>query len=265
MPVNWNMAIMPDVGGNVLAAFEKGRVDREKRDGQNALSAYAVNPDAPGAFEGLAKYHPTVAIEQRQAQQQAQQQQQERQLIGDALVNPDPAVRSSARQQLAYVNAPAYQTLGTNEKARVDATMEVIAQQAFSILRKPKEQQGAALQQALAGLQQQGVDVSGFKLSGNAEQDLKSALAMAGKLDAWEKEADPKYTPVGERGLAGFQFGQPMQQGGQPQNFAPAGAPQPGHVEGGYRFKGGNPGDPAAWEPAGQGGPQASPVATFQP
>lgn len=35
--------------------------------------------------------------------------------------------------------------------------------------------------------------------------------------------------------------------GGAPQ--APQGAPVPGSVQGGYRFKGGNPADPNAWEP----------------
>lgn len=37
--------------------------------------------------------------------------------------------------------------------------------------------------------------------------------------------------------------------GGAPQ--APQGAPAPGTVQGGYRFKGGNPADPNSWEPVG--------------
>lgn len=36
----------------------------------------------------------------------------------------------------------------------------------------------------------------------------------------------------------------------QPSVSQPAGAPQPGTIEEGYRFKGGNPSDPNSWEPA---------------
>lgn len=47
--------------------------------------------------------------------------------------------------------------------------------------------------------------------------------------------------------LSGVQMGG---QGGQTQP-APQGAPAPGTVQAGYRFKGGNPADPNSWEPAG--------------
>lgn len=43
---------------------------------------------------------------------------------------------------------------------------------------------------------------------------------------------------------------------------APAAGPQPGMIEQGFRFKGGNPADPHAWEPV-NGGQAAPPPATF--
>lgn len=39
-----------------------------------------------------------------------------------------------------------------------------------------------------------------------------------------------------------------IQRGGKKPEAAPTGAPKPGTVEGGYRFKGGNPADPKSWE-----------------
>lgn len=221
MPVNWNMAIMPDIGSNALAAFDKGVEQRKAQDGRNAMTAYAQNPNDAN-LNGLAVSNPQFVIEQKQAQQQAQQKQQESQLIGDALTNPDPAKRQAARQQLAYVNHEEYQKLGTAQKQQVDGVMKTVGQTAFHILQMPEDQQGPALQQALQGLKSQGMDLSGLDLNQPPKQILMSALAMSGQLDQYEQFAQPKYTPVGEGGLAGFQFGQPIQQGGQPQNFGPA-------------------------------------------
>ena len=49
-------------------------------------------------------------------------------------------------------------------------------------------------------------------------------------------------------------------------NLTPAqGGPAPGTVEEGYRFKGGNPADPNAWEPVTAGGPQVAPAGGFRP
>jgi hypothetical protein len=200
----------------IMDSFYKGRDRRRDDDKRNALAAYAQDPNEAN-LNSLAPHDPQFVIQQRQQMQKSQAEAEERQLLGAAL-NGDPA----ARQRLAYVNSDAYIKLDDRMKEAVDEGMNVIAQQAFSILQLPEEQRAAALQQALANLKAQGMDVDAFRLSGNATQDLKAALAMAGKLEAWEKFAQPNYTPVGEGGLAGFQFGQPIQQGGQAQNFAPS-------------------------------------------
>ena len=52
---------------------------------------------------------------------------------------------------------------------------------------------------------------------------------------------------------------------GAPQGGGGNGGPPPGAVEDGYRFRGGNPADPSAWEPVGQGGPAAPAGAGFRP
>lgn len=64
MPVNWNMGLAPDVGGNALAAFEHGREVRQQRDGQQALSAYAVNPNEQ-SLNALAPHNPGFVIQER--------------------------------------------------------------------------------------------------------------------------------------------------------------------------------------------------------
>ncbi len=220
MPVNWQMGIMPDIGGNALAAFKQGREERRQQDGQDAMAAYAQNPDDPNALNALAQFNPQFVVEQKQARQKADAEKAERQVLGDALVHPDPATRQQSRQRLAYINAPEYQKLGETEKKQADEGYKVLGQTAFHILQMPLEEQGPALQQALRQFNLEGkVDTSQ-----GPEQTLLYALAKAGMLDQWETFKQPKYSPVGEGGLAGFQYGQPIQQGGQPQNFG--GAPQ---------------------------------------
>jgi hypothetical protein len=221
MAIDPNWFVTPDnIGTNALAAFDKGRERRITAD-------YARNPSEEG-LNALAEYNPDFVMKQRQQMQKEQAADEERQLLGDALANPDPAAKAAARQRLAYVNHAEYQKLGEEEKKHVDAGMEHISQLAFKIKKLPPDQQGPALQQAVEGLRAQGADFSGIDLNRPAGEILDSALAMAGKLDAWEKSAEPSYQAVGEGGLAGFQFGQPIQQGGKPQNFAPAGIEEGG-------------------------------------
>lgn len=251
MAVNWNMAVGPDVGTNIYNAFQQGQQQGFQERGRNALTAYAQNPNEQ-TLGALAQYDPKFVMEQKAKQAEKAQQKQERKLIGDALSHPDPKLRAQARSQLAYTNSDLYMKLDESGKKAVDAAMKPIGQLAFSILQLPEAQQGAALDQAIAGLQAQGWDTSGFQRTGNARQDLMTALAVTGQLDKWETFSQPKYAPVGEGGLVGFQFGAPIQQGGQTQNFAPQqSGPAVGSVYGGYRFKGGNPNDRNSWEPVG--------------
>lgn len=215
MSVNWGLGLSQDVGGNVFNSFLKGQEMGRIDQGNKAMTAYVTDPNDK-SLNALAPFQPEFVLGQKQAQQKAKAEADEKQLIGRAL-NGDPA----ARQQLAYVNSDMYIKLDERGKKAVDEAMKPIGELAFNILQLPEDQQGPALDQALAGLEARGWDTSKFQRSGNAKQDLLTALAITGKLSDWEKFAQPRYTPIGEAGLAGFQFGKPIQQGGQPQNFAP--------------------------------------------
>jgi len=203
-----------------LQGFEYGRGKRAEMETSSALGALARQPDDPAAYEKLARFAPEKAFryQERQDQMAAQKAAQERkaqeqQLTGLAL-NGDP----EARKQLAYFNSDLYMKLDEHGRKQVDGTMKTIGNLAFSILQKPEAEQGPALQQALQGLQAQGVDLSAIDTSRPAGDVLRSALAMTGQLDEWEKFSQPRYTAVGEAGLAGFQFGQPINGGA---NVAP--------------------------------------------
>lgn len=191
MASNFNALMDPaQLGQTVQNAFMQGAQAR-------ALSNYAKNPSM-GAASDVATLNPQVGIrlqdrerEQQAIQQKAEQEAQERRIVGAAL-NGDP----QARQQLAYFNSDLYLKLDQNQKSQVDQLYKNIAQQAFSILQLPEEQRGPAVQQALQGMQAQGIDTSQFRLSGDATADLKTALAMAGQLDEWERFAQPSYMAI---------------------------------------------------------------------
>lgn len=186
MSVDWRLGLAPDVGGNAFSAFMQGQQAQEADKSKNALTAYATNPNAE-TLGALAPYKPEFVLQQKQAEQEKAAKLAEQKVVGDALSHPDPTVRTQARQQLAYTNSDLYMKLDENGKKAVDTTMKAIGQQAFHIMQLPKEQQEPALQQALQGLQAQGIDTSSFHLTGNPDVDLRTALAVSGQLDDFEK------------------------------------------------------------------------------
>jgi hypothetical protein len=219
------------LGVSVRNAFQMGMDRRRETETNQALYDYSKN-QSPESAANISRFDPRMGMQVQQFEQQRQadllkqqQAEHEKQVVAAAL-GGDP----EARKELAYYNSELYLKLDERSKKSYDQVMGAVAQQAFHILQLPPEQQGPALQQAIQGFHQQGLDTSGIQLSGDPTQDLMSALAITGHLDEWEQFAQPKYSPVGEGGLAGFQFGQPIQQNGQPQNFGPG---QPQAAQGG--------------------------------
>ena len=228
--VNWNLGLAQDVGGNAFASFQKGQEQRRVDEGRNALTGYVTNPN-DDTLKALAPHQPEFVLAQKQKQQQQAQEQEERQIIGDALTNPDPAIKAQARQRLAYTNSELYMKLDENQRKAVGEQMKSIGQLAFNLLQLPDDQIGPATDNALANMQTQGFDTSGFKRTGNPRQDLLTVLATTGQLDEWEKFSQPRYVPVGEQGLQGLQYGKPMAGGpmvnSSTQQKAPAAPPPP--------------------------------------
>lgn len=213
---DWRLGLAPDVGGSTMNALLQGQQAGFQDKGNAAMTAYATDPSANN-LNALAPYQPQMVIQQKQAQAKAEAEAQEKQLIGRALTG-DP----EARQQLAYVNSDMYLKLDEGSRKKVDASMQALGQTAFSILQLPPDQQGPALQKAMAGLSAQGYDLSGIDTTGDPQTVLRTALAITGQLDDYEKFAQPRYVSVGEGGLQGLQFGRPIpDNGGLPQPGAP--------------------------------------------
>lgn len=67
--VNWSLGVMPNVGGNALAAFETGarvgsqvREAKDKRDLRKAVKAAVDNPDDPDALKAVMAINPDLGM-----------------------------------------------------------------------------------------------------------------------------------------------------------------------------------------------------------
>lgn len=77
--INWGLGIMPDIGTNALAAFERGQQQGQQRRTRNALAAYATSPNEQ-TLAPLMQADPMLGMkfQQQQQEQAATQREQQR-------------------------------------------------------------------------------------------------------------------------------------------------------------------------------------------
>ena len=197
-----------------------------------SLAAQPVNPlQALQAF-GMAQQQQQQRAQQEQEQAQRQQEFQLRQ-------------RQAGLQERKF-----------SDEAR-KAALGQVAQAAADVLRRPENERAQAWDGYIDQFAQSDPSAAQFK-GQYSEQRLRSILAQTGELDNFNKASEVDYQVIPQGGkLQGFQFGQPLS-GGQ---AVPSGGPQPGQIEDGYRFKGGDPANPSSWEQV--GGQTARPSGGF--
>jgi hypothetical protein len=202
-------------------AFREGRQQRDQNIAKAAYAALVRDPNNQKAFEALAQVNPQVA-------QQFREQQQ-----------------SQAMQAVEQ----------HRDAIKVGAT----------IIRQMKPT-AETWPQARSALRQYGIDPDALGVPQDFQPEyLNQIVSLADALNPQARENRSRIiTP--QPGGGAFELGEDgnlrelirPNDGSQPMGAPAAGAPQPGQVEDGYRFKGGNPADPNAWEPIGGQTPQAS-------
>lgn len=246
--INWGALQTPDIGGAFQQGMQAGQQRRREQETDNALRALIANPNDANVVNDLAKYDPRAAYQiQGQQQQQVRAQQEAQARQGAARGDPQ------ALEQLAGFNIDDYLKLDKRTQEEYKQGIDTIGELAL-----------------LADTPEEWDDIVGQLAQANPEFnkyrgrfDLRqSVIAQAGQAKEFIAQNEPKYiTPALDedlvnvrdpRALAEFQRLRGQREMGQ--NAAPQGGPQPGAVEDGYRFRGGNPADPNSWEPVGGGG-----------
>jgi hypothetical protein len=236
------------IGQGIQQSFQMGVEQRRQAETRNALAAYAQNPSAEGAAM-VAQHDPATGIqlgqyEQRRAAEAREQQMeaQRQQLAGRAAQGDKTALLS-----LWGVDWETAKSLDKYQTEKALEGYDFIANAAYQIVQLPEAQRPQAWDAYIQQGVQMGFDgLAQFQGQYNP-QTLNSVVARAGEMKSYQEAQQPKYMAIPAGGtLVDTNNPQAVQQFGQ--------APQPGVVEDGYRFKGGNPADPNAWEPVAAGG-----------
>lgn len=237
-----------EIGAGVQQAFQAGRAQRAETETRNALSQLVTDPMNTQSMATLARYSPqdAMAMQERQRgiqadEQKAQQQQMQQQLMR-AAVGGDQA----AMNELAVQNLDAWKTLGAEQRNQVKVETELFGNAAMDILNRPPEQRAQAVQAYAQQLGQQYPEVMQIAQlpPDQLEAALRSAIAEAGMVKQMIELERPDYMAIPAGGtLVDTRNPQAVQQFGE--------GPQPGAVEDGYRFRGGDPANPQNWEKVG--------------
>lgn len=239
--INWDLLGQPvDIGGAIQQGLQQGQQRNRERATDNALRALIANPNDPNVVNELAKYDPRMAY-QIQGQQVQQQRAQAEQAARVGAARGD----QGALEDLAGFNLDDWFKFDKRTKDEYAKGIETIGQLAL-----------------MADTPQEWDDIVGQLAQHSPELqryigrfDLREAIiAEAGKASEFIKQNQPSYQVIPEGGmLVNTRDPQALAQVGGGQ-----GGPQPGTVEDGYRFKGGNPADPNSWEPADGAAPPIS-------
>lgn len=177
-----------------FAGLEHGKQQQEDRAVKGALSAYAVNPDDPTAFQTLAQYRPEMAMQIRADQSKRQQQQQVAELQQRAASGDRTAIA-----QLAGVDIDAYDKLADNQRQDLHTRVDAIGNAALDIASRPPEQRPAAWDAYIDQLSQQYPELAGLK-GQYSEEKLNAAIAQAGQTKTHLDSLRPDYQAIPEGG-----------------------------------------------------------------
>lgn len=198
--VNWGIATQPSSFQNALAqGFQIGqhiRQQNKEHETDNALAAYAVNPDDPAATAALLKANPQLGYraitDQRERSAAAQTAD-----VSRRAAQGDP----EAMAQLAGMDLGAWRGLQADQRAQAAQEAKGLGNAALDVLNRPSEQRGQAL---MAYAQQMGNNPAILRVAQlpPEQQDaaLRAAVAQADMIGKLHEMEQPHYQVIPEGG-----------------------------------------------------------------
>lgn len=253
-----NFGMLNDGGGFQNALMQGVQYGTHLRQQKQAQEREAAVDNAfrgmiagdPNAVNALAQVDPRAAYQMKVGQDQSAQVERERQIKIRAAQGDKAAIA-----ELAGVDWDAWTKISQPDKDALKRKVDYLGQAALRISQAP-EQQRAQMWDAYV---QQGVqmgygDLAEYQGQYNP-QALEALIANAGQVSKLFELERPQYMAVpNDADLVNVKDPGALKAFGEQR----AAVPQAGQIEDGYRFKGGNPADPNAWEKVGDAGGNAS-------
>ncbi len=183
MNINWGLGAPVDISGAFQAGAQAGRQRRVEQETDNALRAFAQNPDDQNAVNALLRFNPQMGMQLREQQQQRARQQQSQQQTGAALGGD-----MQAFQQLAQTDPEQWARI----RPQVENLTRTIGQiaQASNTPEEWDRNVGLLVQQYGEGFRRY---LGRFDLR-------RVAIAEAGQMQQFLDSLQPRITPVQQGG-----------------------------------------------------------------
>ena len=212
------LAVGQNAGQNFMQAFQQGRQMKEQRDGRNALSAFALNPNAETAA-GVAPYQPKLAYDFTMTEREKQTKMQIAQLGQEAMNGNNDALG-----QLFTLDNDLWKRLDDRAKDQVKGATSFMAQSGMAIGRLPEEQRAQAWAASVQQAERSGIDIPAY-MEAYSPDVLNAALARAEMTEKYIKQFEPDYRVIPQGGY--LEDVNPVTGGGQSMGGqAPAPNPQ---------------------------------------